>query len=157
MKQILIHGCALLIILTGCNSPLRDRHLKEYVTENDIVDQWRLMPASLDLLARDGFKSSNNPQHRIVFHADGTCDFNTVLDDSNGLAYYEVSGKWVLEKDSKGDSNIQCKNALRMELKLPTKTYFKYLNFDRRGKQLILWSFHGDPDSWEFMEYERVP
>lgn len=143
--------------LAGCHAPLPDRSLKQYVGETDVIGVWELTSDSMKLLARDGYNGPSNQTHHISFLADGTCEFQTVLDGFKGGTHYNAKGKWVLEKDTMGDSNVKVRNAIRMELKLPTTTYLRYLNFDRRKGKLVLWSFYGDPDSWEFMEYENAP
>ena len=157
MKGIVISVCMAMVGVAGCNAPLQDRSLTEYVADKDVIGVWTLASNSLALLVRDGLKEPENQTNQIIFHADGTCLFHTVLDDFKSGTHHEATGQWKLEKDTKGDSNVQKKNAVRMELVLPTTTCLKYLNFDRRNGELVLWSFYGDPDSWEFMEYAKTP
>ena len=156
MKTMPMLAILLALAMAGCNAPLPDRSLKQYVSENDVVGTWELTADSMKLLERDGYNRVSNAPNVVVFLADGTCTFNTVLDEFKGGTHYNVQGKWVLERDTMGDSTIRKKNAIRMDLKSPATTYQKYLNLDRRGGRLILWSFYGDPDSWEFMEYEKA-
>jgi len=157
MNKIAMSLCTIAVALAGCNAPLPDRNLKEYVTDKDVFGEWTLTTDSMGYLVRDGFKKPENQTNQITFLADGTCLFHAVLDDFKSGTHYEATGTWKLEKDTTGDSNVKKKNAIRMELVLPTTTYLKYLNFDRRKGRLVLWSFYGDPDSWEFMEYEKAP
>ena len=156
MKKI-ICVCAMALAAAGCNAPLSDRCLKQYVTEKDVIGEWELTPGSMSLLVRDGYKVSDLQTNQIVFQTDGFCAYHTVLDEFKGGKHYEATGKWALENDTMGDSNVRKKNAIRMELVLQSTTHLRYLNFDRRNGKLVLWSFYGDPDSWEFMEYEKAP
>lgn len=157
MKGLITSAILLALAVTGCNAPLPDRSLKQYVSEKDVIGEWELTPASLALLVRDGFKPPAKQNNRITFRADGTCDFHSILESLGNDAHcgVEVTGKWALEKDTMTDSNVPKKNTIRMELALPSTVHITYLNFDRRDGQLVLWSYYGDPDSWEFMEYTR--
>ena len=69
----------------------------------------------------------------------------------------EADGRWKLEHNTTGGSNIHKTNALSLEIKMPEMTDNRYLNFAEQDNKLILWNFYGDPDSWEFLEYERDP
>ena len=153
LKIILILSCA---ILFGCDRSLPDRSLKEYVSETDVVGKWKLTPESLALLTQFGFKEKPEHKYSIVFHPDGTCEYHTVVGYFEDIAYYEVAGSWELEKDTMGNSNYIKKNALRIEISTPNMDYTRYLNFDKKEGQIILWNYYGDPDSWEFLEYEKI-
>ena len=159
LRPILV---ALAILCSGCPRPLwlPDRNLREYVHEQEVIGIWNLSAESLDLLTRDGFKTNPSHQYRIQFLPDGVCAFQSVVDivgDTDVIReYYDVKGKWKLEHDTTGNSNIKKKNTLRMALTLPDGEYSYYLNFDKQDGTLVLWDFYGDPDSWEFMEYKRA-
>jgi hypothetical protein len=147
-----------IVLFLGCHPIyLPDRNLREYVKDTDVVGQWTLTADSLKLLARDGFKMEDTHRYQIAFLGDGTCEFQSVLDSDRGGSYLSARGTWKLEHDTHGDSNEFKKNALRIELKLPTIMHIRHLNFDRKDDKLILWSYYGDPDSWEFMEYTKTP
>jgi hypothetical protein len=142
-------------LLTGCG--LRDRNLKETLSEKDVVGTWKLTQDSLRLLTRDKFQSDPSHLYTITFRTDGTCTFASVSVDFQGGNYTVVDGTWRLEHDTTGDSNVRKRNAIRMELHpKPNYTAQRYFNFARDDqKQLKLWNYYGDPDQWEFIEYSR--
>ena len=145
-------------LCVGCPHPVLspDRNLKEYIQESDIVGEWFLQPASLALLARDGFETNAAYRYNIQFMTNGGCVFQSVVTAFKGGAYFDIAGIWRLEHDTTGGSDIKVKNAIRLELPLPNTTHLSYLHLDKREAALVLWSFYGDPDSWEFMEYKRA-
>lgn len=148
----------LALLCTGCPHPLwlPDRNLKALVQEQDVIGTWNLRPESLALLTRDSFKTNASHHYQIHFMTNGVCSFQTVAETFPGATYHDVKGGWKLEHNTTGDSNIKKKNAIKLELSLPTMTRTCYLNFDMRDSALILWNFYGDPDSWEFMEYTKA-
>ena len=140
----------------GCPGPLPDRNLKQYVKEQDVVGMWNLSPAFLALLTRDGFKTNVSHKYHIQFLTNGVCSFQSVVGEFQSGTYHDEKGTWKLEHDTAGNSNVKKKNAIRIELALPNTRYVFYLNLDKRDQAFVLWNFYGDPDSWEFMEYERT-
>ena len=157
MKQLSPFLILVMILCAGCPRPLflPDRNLKDYVRETDVIGAWNLQQESLDLLIRDGFATNASHQYHIQFLTNGICVFQSVADKSIGGEYYDVQGTWKLEHDTTGGSNFGKKNAIRLELPLPNTTHLSYLNLDKRDNALVLWSFYGDPDSWEFIEYMK--
>lgn len=145
-----------LILLIGCCFPLPDRNLTRTVAETEIVGVWRLTDESLELLQRDGFVADPDIDYTLALHADGVLQFDSVIDDFRSGTYQTIGGTWRLDHNSEGDSNIEKPNVLEMELRSPGSTHFRSLNFGEEEGQLILWNYYGDPDSWEFMEYERI-
>ena len=144
----------LVLLLTGCPRPLwlPDRNLKEYLSEQDVVGQWRLTAESLDLLTHDGFKPADSHRYLIALLADGTCRFQTVMPEIGRSAIYqELTGKWKLEHDETNGANTKIKNTLSLEL----TGYSTGFAFDKKNGALILWTFYGDPDSWQFIEYKK--
>jgi hypothetical protein len=139
----------------GCRG-LPSRDLDEYVGEADVVGTWRLTDASLRLLRGDGFVTSDEHLYQITFRADGHCLYSSVLIASDPDEYVNVEGRWELEHDTTGDSNIVVKNAVDLRLDLGDGGYHGHLHFHKRDGRLILWEFHTDPDAWEFVEYEKI-
>ncbi len=146
----------LAVLCSGCPWPLPDRNLKEYVKEQDVVGRWNFQPESIALVVRDGFKTNPTHQYHIQFLKDGTCAFRSVVDEFQGGNYHDVKGKWKLEHDTTGGSNIKKKNTIQIDLSIANGTHTRYLNFDKVDGTLVLWQFYGDPDSWEFMEYKKA-
>ena len=147
----------LVLLLAGCPHPLwlPDRNLKENLSDADVVGEWRLTAESLELLKRDGFKPADAHRYLITLLKDGTCTFQTVLDRMPEPAvYHEATGKWKLAPATDRDAKAKRKNALSLELKI-NGGYNTGFGFDRKNKALLLWTHHGDPDSWEFIEYQK--
>lgn len=157
MKQLSPLLIVLALLCTGCPRPLwlPDRNLKEYVTEQDVVGIWSLQPESLALLTRDEFKTNSTYQYNIRFFEDGSCSFHSVIAEFQGGDYCDVKGTWELKHDITGDSNVEKKNTVRIDLLIENKAVVRYLNFDKEDGALVLWQFYGDPDSWEFLEYKK--
>lgn len=144
------------IILGGCGNYFApDRNVKRKVTESEIIGTWRMTPDSLTLLKRDGFRSEPAHAYTITLNADGTFRFASVVDGFHGLRYVDVKGTYVLEHDTNGNSNIHKKNVLKIMIRAEGASQDCYLNFAEEDGSLLLWSYYGDPDLWEFIEYER--
>ncbi len=156
VKQLNLVLVVLAVLCSGCPWPLPDRNLKEYVKEQDVVGRWNFQPESIALVVRDGFKTNPTHQYHIQFLKDGTCAFRSVVDEFQGGNYRDVKGKWKLEHDTTGGSNIKKKNTIQIDLSIANGTHTRYLNFDKVDGTLVLWQFYGDPDSWEFMEYKKA-
>jgi hypothetical protein len=156
VKQLNLVLVVFAVLCSGCPWPLPDRNLKEYVKEQDVVGRWNFQPESIALVVRDGFKTNPTHQYHIQFLKDGTCAFRSVVDEFQGGNYRDVKGKWKLEHDTTGGSNIKKKNTIQIDLSIANGTHTRYLNFDKVDGTLVLWQFYGDPDSWEFMEYKKA-
>ena len=156
VKQLNLVLVVFAVLCSGCPWPLPDRNLKEYVKEQDVVGRWNFQPESIALVVRDGFKTNPTHQYHIQFLKDGTCAFRSVVDEFQAGNYRDVKGKWKLEHDTTGGSNIKKKNTIQIDLSIANGTHTRYLNFDKVDGTLVLWQFYGDPDSWEFMEYKKA-
>lgn len=146
----------LAVLCSGCPGPLPDRNLKEYVKEQDVVGRWNFQSESIALVVRDGFKTNPTHQHHIQFLENGTCVFRSVVVVVGGGHYHDVKGKWKLEHNTTGGSNIKKKNTIQIDLAIANGIRTRYLNFNKEDETLVLWQFYGDPDSWEFMEYKKT-
>jgi len=114
-----------------------------------------MTPAATSLVQRDGVAGAAGKPYTITFNADGTVVFASVFDDPSGNIYRACGGTWHLEHDTTGDSTVRKANAIKMELGVGNGTHIRYLNFVGGGPRLRLWNYHGDPDSEEYIEYER--
>jgi hypothetical protein len=152
MKRSRVTAVFVGVAMVACGRYFRpDRNLGETLSEEMIIGRWHLSRSTLQLLVRDGFETS--PEHRYTLDLlpGGSCVFESV---SFGQ-YVSAPCAWSLEHDTTGDSNIEKKNALRLEIHAAQGMRGHYLNFARVDGELVMWNYHGDPDSWEFMEYER--
>lgn len=129
--------------------------MKETLADKDVIGTWSMSTNSLALLARDGFPAAATNHYSITFSEDGTCSFKSVESFASQHRYVSVGGTWKLEHDTQGNSNIKKKNAIRLDLPVDGGWHFEHLNFAREHGVLILWNYHGDPDQWEFVEYEH--
>jgi hypothetical protein len=144
------------VAFVGCGRYFApDRNVKETLVEKDVIGKWRLKTSSSQLLVRDGFRSDPTNRCTIMFNADGTCFFHSVESFGGTNRYFSGGGTWRLEHDTQGDSNIKKKNAVRLELPVNGERKIQYWNFAKEKGVLILWNSYGDPDEWEFLEYER--
>lgn len=136
----------------GCILP--DRNLGRTVTPSEIVGTWRLTPESLRLLERDGFKPLPDQTFTMTFAEDGAARFASI-DPWEPTTYAVRAGTWALVHGTpQGRTNVL---ELRLQGAGESGTSFVNWNFDEVGGSLVLWSFLGDPDSWEFVEYTRAP
>jgi len=145
------------LTLSGCgNYFMPDRNVREQLAVDVVVGTWELTQGSLKLLARDGFRDDQPRRYELSFKPDGTCSYDSVL-DLREIEYLSTPCAWVLEHDTRGNSNIKKKNALRLDFPVHGTTFRMYLNFAREDGRLLLWEYHRDPDSWEFIEYTHKP
>jgi hypothetical protein len=141
------------LFVAGCDGG--DRHMTRKVATSEIVGTWKMTAASLQLLKRDGYVPSPGETQTITFNADGSLAFASVLDDFKAGTYNTCSGMWKLNHDKTIDNETVRANAINIELKRTSDTHLRTLSLAEVGGKLRLWNFYGDPDSWEFIEYER--
>ncbi|MEM6855227.1 MAG: hypothetical protein AAF593_12540 [Planctomycetota bacterium] len=147
--------CMFFTLPLGCCFPLPDRHLERVVTDSEVVGVWRLTEESLELLTRDGFVPASN-SYTLTFHADGSLQFDSIIDEFRGGTYRSSQGTWRLAHNTMGDSNVEKTNVIEIQLRSGQAVQHRTLNFDEEDGQLVLWNYYGDPDSLEFMEYQRL-
>lgn len=133
-------------LLGGCD----DRHTDRKVTGADIVGTWRMTPQSLALLKRDGFTGASGETYTITFADDGTLKFASVLPDFEGGKFVTTSGTWALRHDVSVDNETRRANCLDVVWNRAEKASFAF----ESGK-LILWTWYGDPDRGEHIDYVR--
>jgi hypothetical protein len=114
-----------------------------------------MSPESYALFRRDGYSGATPQSHTIQFRADGTCRFASVRFEVGGAAaFLESGGAWQLEHAGGSPHN-------RLRLRLHPRPNFSdesELLFTRDVfNALRLWTYYGDPDEGEFVEYVRSP
>jgi hypothetical protein len=139
--------------LMGCGLP--DRHAARKITTAEVVGTWQMTTASRQLLKRDGYAELPGQTYTITFNPEGTVKFASVLDHFKGGTNIECGGRWNLYHEKTIGNEIVRANALDLHLNRADGPYTRTLSFAEEGGKLRLWSFYGDPDSWEFIEYER--
>ena len=144
-------------LLVACGSYFPpDRHVTRTIANSEIIGTWKLASDSLSLLQRDGFAAKPENKYTITFNSNGSLNFASVLEDFESGQYVKATGTWTLKHNTSVDSNIKQANALIVELQTSDGRQVRHLNFTEDDGTLRLWSTYGDPDSWEFMEYEKV-
>jgi hypothetical protein len=153
MKSVSI---ALLVVaasvLAGCGRYFTPNiNLDRYATKEEIVGTWRLLPSTLQLATRDGYKPSETLVHELEFRADGSCTFESITEWAQKATYLSMQGTWTLEHDTERKGERKRKNELKLTLGSQGLEF--YLT-EEDGK-VLLWYWWGDPDSWEFIKYEK--
>jgi len=102
MKSVSI---ALLVVavsvLAGCGRYFTPNiNLDRYATKEEIVGTWQLLPSTLQLATRDGYKPLQSSVHKIEFRADGTCTFESITEWAEKATYLSTQGTWTLEHDT---------------------------------------------------------
>jgi hypothetical protein len=148
MKRFLVTAVMIGVALSACGRYFApDRNLKSLLSEEAIIGKWHLSQSSLDLLVADGFEMSSEHKYTLDLHPGGSCEFASVSDSFRGGEYISAPCEWSLEHDTRGDSNIKKKNALRLSINGTNRTLYRYLHFARDDEELVMWNYYGDPDS----------
>lgn len=155
MKRQHLHILLIATWFCGCAVPLPDLDLKRTVKRDEIIGVWVLTPHSKDMIAKQKSAGTKPEKCHIKFSPDGTCEFHSAYSKGIDVVYLQSSGKWVLEHDTDGDSNVKKKNALRLLMQSSEFYSNTYLNCMEENGKLILWNFHGDPDSMDLIEYVK--
>ena len=143
-------------LLPGCGTYFPpDRNVKEILSETDVVGRWKMTSNSLRLFTRDGFRSEPAHAYTITFNDDGTCKYQSACEFGGKRRYISASGAWKLQHDTTGDSNESAKNVIRLELSVDGGKAIQHFQFTRTEGSLVLWHNYGDPDQWEFIEYDH--
>ena len=109
-----------------------------------------MTPQSLALLKRDGYTPAAGETYTIIFAADGSLKFASVLPEFKSGNYVTTPGTWALKHDVSVDNETKRTNCLNVSWSRWEKASFAFEN----GK-LILWTWYGDPDTGEYIDYVR--
>lgn len=152
MKALHQIGLLGLLLLTSCGLP--DTRLKRQVAESEVVGTWELDPASSALaLDHDGDDYAMEPgkPHTIVFNADGTCRYRSVL--QMPTRHVDATGTWRITPTP--DDPSGCTVDLELKTEDGATTSFS-LDFREEHDELIIWEYWSDPDLWNFLDYRRA-
>jgi hypothetical protein len=139
---------------TGCGRYFPpDRNVQRTLFDQDVVGTWKLTSATIELLKRKNFVSNETHANTISFSQDGTLKFASVDENHVLLQYVESGGSWKLIHDTTPGSGVRARNVLMLNVE-KCKTW--PMHFREEDGKLILSQTLGDPDEWEFIEYERV-
>jgi len=154
MRNATCWSALILLTLAGCGSYfMPDRNIGDTLPSTQIVGTWVLSGKSLELLKRDGYADSGKP-HQIVFHADGRCDYSSVEFGPPKSSHQTRAGTWMLLQNVPKNGGTKA-NEVKLTLQENGHERQESLDIARENGVLILWRYHGDPDSWEFIEYKR--
>jgi len=143
---------AAISVLVGCGRYFTPNiNLDRYATKEEIVGTWQLLPSTMQLAVRDGYKPSQPSIHEIEFRSDGTCTFKSITEWAQKATYLSEKGTWTLEHDTERKGERKRKNELKLTLGSQGLEF--YLT-EESGK-VLLWYWWGDPDAWEFIKYEK--
>ena len=152
MKVRIVPAILAAMLLAACGRYFApDINLERYATEKEIVGSWSLVSRTLEIASRDGYAPAAGTPHEISFREDGTCVFRSITEFGQKADYLDARGSWKLEHDTGMPSEKKRKNEVSIRIK--DREISLYLT-EEKG-QLLLWEFWGDPDSWEFIKYER--
>ena len=127
--------------------------MKRYVTQDELIGVWIHNTNTENIIKRDKPSGTRPLKCQLILNKDGTCEFDSVYGKYDSFAYRKSKGSWTLEHDTSGDSNIQKKNAVAFDMEEKEFAGNMYLNIKEQDGKLILWQWHDDPDSREFIEY----
>jgi hypothetical protein len=128
------------------------RHKAKDVTDSEVSGTWQLRPASAEKFL--AYPVSAGTKSTAEFSSDGHCSLSSLVYNGD---LYSGEGTWKLAADDdRGGSRFSV-----LEILLPSSSggrpdIFTFY-FAREHKRLILWEYIGDPDSREYIEYERMP
>ncbi|MEM6393222.1 MAG: hypothetical protein AAF797_10650 [Planctomycetota bacterium] len=141
----------------SCSSySLPNRHTDRTISTTELIGTWKLTADSLALLTRDGFASNPAHTYTITFDPGGTLLFSSVMADFQSGVYTTANGSWRLEHRKPGDPSGTPTNTLVIEIQQTSLDRFVAYSFAEENGSLVIWRFYGDPDLWEFMQYEKI-
>ena len=143
-KLFFILAITCCITSVGCGI-LPDRNVKRTVDPAELVGIWELTSESLALLKREGYTPATDQVHRLEFLPDGEMSYASVHDGVE-FNYVDQRAVWYVKNENK----------IAITIKQPNLTTYSGFGIAEENGRLILWSFLGDPDSWEFIEYKRI-
>lgn len=139
------------LALASCGMP--DIRIKHKVAETEVVGTWHLDPKSSALAEDhdgDDYVMDATKPHTIVFSADGTCHYRSVL--QMPTRYIDAVGQWKTSSPSDKPEGSE----VQIELNMPDGgTQMISLDIREDSGELILWTFWSDPDLWNFIEYKQ--
>ena len=152
MKLIII---ALLVVavsvLAGCGRYFTPNiNLDRYATKEEIVGTWQMLPSTMQLAERDGYKPQSSI-HEIEFCSDGTCSFRSITESAQKATYLDARGTWTLHHDTERKGERKRKNELKLSIGNQELGFY----LTEESRHVLLWYWWGDPDSWEFIKYGK--
>ncbi len=161
---VVLAVCLSIMLLASCGRTRGSRsarHLARTVADAEIVGTWQMTAASTNLLLRDGYPRRPSSALTIRFKSDGSLAFASAEPGYpfGPRTYTDATGHWKLSHHTfdgfgKGEPNVLSIDIERLASAGGKLFWPMYLT--DVGGQLRLWYPHGDPDSREYIEYERA-
>jgi polyferredoxin len=141
-------------LLAACGRYFRpDINLDRYASDREIVGRWTLRTSSIEVLKRFGYLPPAGKPHELVFHLNGECEYRSAREVAfNRREYCEAQVVWMLQHDAVTWSDKKRKNEVIISFAKDSEC----LMLQESKGRIVLWSTLGDPDSWEFMEYDKA-
>ena len=142
------------LLLAGCRPAYfaKDIRLQRKVEMSEVIGTWKLRGDSLERAKsegeREGFAPAPGQTYQIQFRADGTCHFSSLT--QMPLKYADYEGTWRLDFQKDGHRP----NELTLTLKRGAGYVFT-LEFTEEVGHLVIWEYLGDPDEWQFLNYDK--
>jgi len=135
----------------GCFPDYFPRRKARDVADSQIIGRWQLRPASAERFLADPVPAGT--KSTAEFSSGGRCSLTNFVD--NGDRY---SGESTWELGTESDRGGSPFNVLEIRLSNSSggRPHIFRFSFSREHKTLILWQYIGDPDSREYIEYERI-
>ena len=144
---------AFILLLASCGYFAKDIHLKREVAAKEVIGVWRLRDESLSMARKDSIRPySEQPDrlHEIEIRVDGTCRFRSITQMPTD--YLDCEGTWQLAHA------LNDKHVPQLDFTLKKGGGYGFsLDFTEEEGRLVLWEYWGDPDSWEFLKYDKKP
>src|SRR6266404_9576093 len=152
--KLVASATAMLVVSALLTSCLPDyfprRKLKVNLSGADMAGNWKLTTSSAKILTLVYHVSIKPNESAIEFFADGRCELRDFIGEDEDV--HSGAATWKIEQDS-----LEPKaSVLHISYRTPERPVTFSLSFTRRRGKIILWQYHGDPDSREYVEYERV-
>lgn len=140
---------AILCCSFGCLPDYFPRHAITYnVSEDALTGQWRLTNESLRILAKTG-ELTDQVASIIELRR-----FGLFVVEFVGKSVISDTGSWTLKHGVIGNTGQVEKNLVELRVGVG-RLLNNDLSISEVRKSFVLWRYHGDPDSREFVEYRR--
>ena len=144
---------SLLIIFTLLSSCGRyfmpDKNLQRHVQKSEVIGTWIMTPESIKLMVRDGYVVDPTLKYQMIIRLDGTMSFDSVGTAYDNYPTIRAEGSYFIAHHEDGTTTL----GTNLWYNNIENNY--HYSFAEEDGVLTLWEYHGDPDSWEFIEYTK--
>ncbi len=131
------------LLTAGCGYFMPDRNLAEKVEEHDLAGTWTRLSPNAQQIAK--YKLIPEPPASLTLNEGGICQPGT-----------DTFCAWRVKHDLPGHNGSTLPNQVSVELRtVGMRPQTWNFGVGKEAGKLRLWEFLGDPDQWEFVEYEQ--